>query len=69
VLFRRVKATDDPLAIPRFFVRNDDMQTLEAKVRGSWDAVGWAQERAPLALARLLFPADFAHGNEGVVSG
>jgi glycosyltransferase 2 family protein len=66
VLFRRVKSTDDPLMIPRFFVRNDDLQTLEAKVRGSWDAIGWAQEHVPLGLARVAFPDDFAHGNEGV---
>jgi peptidoglycan/xylan/chitin deacetylase (PgdA/CDA1 family) len=66
ILFRGVEAGDDPFAIPRFFVRGDDLSTLEEKVCGRWDAVGWMQEHLPGGLARTLFPADFAHDNEGI---
>jgi peptidoglycan/xylan/chitin deacetylase (PgdA/CDA1 family) len=66
ILFRGVEPDDDPFAIPRFFVRGDDVATLEEKVRGRWDAIGWMQEHLPGGVARALFPADFAHDNEGI---
>jgi peptidoglycan/xylan/chitin deacetylase (PgdA/CDA1 family) len=44
VLFRGVKATDDSLLIPRFFVEKDDIETLEAKIAGRWDPMGLWQE-------------------------
>lgn len=69
VVFRGVQAGDDPLAVPRFFVRHDDVQTLEEKVRGAWDRIGRVQSRLPASIARAVFPADFAHGNEGVQPG
>ncbi len=69
VVFRGVQASDDPLAVPRFFVRGDDVKTLEEKVRGAWDRIGRVQARLPASLARAVFPADFAHGNEGVQPG
>lgn len=59
VLFRAVKPTDDALAIPRFFVSRDDVETLRSKVEGDLDLVGLWQERAPAWLARVVSPADF----------
>lgn len=55
VLFRRVKATDDSLLIPRFFVEQDDVATLEAKVAGRWDPMGLWQEH----LQRGVLPFRF----------
>lgn len=52
VAFRSVKPIDHPLALPRFFVTKDSVQTLSEKVYGAWDWLGWWQERAPLWLAR-----------------
>ena len=69
VVFRGVQEGDDPLAVPRFFVRGDDVKTLEEKVRGAWDRIGRVQARLPASIARAVFPADFAHGNEGVQPG
>jgi len=69
VVFRGVQPRDDPLAVPRFFVRGDDVKTLEEKVRGAWDRIGRVQARLPTSIARAVFPADFAHGNEGVQPG
>ncbi|MEM3434360.1 MAG: polysaccharide deacetylase family protein, partial [Candidatus Methanomethyliaceae archaeon] len=59
VAFRAVKAQDNPLALPRFFVTRDDLPTLQAKINGAWDILGLWQEKAPLWLARLVSPADF----------
>ena len=59
VLFRAVRAGDSPLAIPRFFVAKDDVETLAKKVLGAWDFLGWWQESAPLAVSRLVSPKDF----------
>jgi peptidoglycan/xylan/chitin deacetylase (PgdA/CDA1 family) len=47
VLFRAVKPAEDRLAVPRFFVADESIRTLEQKVRGSWDIVGHMQERLP----------------------
>jgi hypothetical protein len=61
VLARDIRHTDSALAVPRFFATRDDVTNLDAKIRGSWDVVGWWQERAPLRLQRLASPTDFAH--------
>lgn len=53
VFFRAVRPSDDRLAIPRFFVSDGDLATLEAKVRGAWDAVGAVQERLAPAYTAL----------------
>jgi peptidoglycan/xylan/chitin deacetylase (PgdA/CDA1 family) len=59
ILFRGVRATDSPLALPRFFVTGDSVEDLASKVKGNWDFLGAWQERAPRALARLVSPQDF----------
>jgi peptidoglycan/xylan/chitin deacetylase (PgdA/CDA1 family) len=61
VLARGIRPADDPLAVPRFLATRDDVQALDAKIRGSWDIVGAWQERAPVRLQRLVSPADFSH--------
>jgi peptidoglycan/xylan/chitin deacetylase (PgdA/CDA1 family) len=60
ILFRAVKSSDPMLAIPRFFVANDDLDTFKDKVYGAWDLVGRIQETAPLWLARKLSGAALA---------
>lgn len=59
VLFRRVRPEDSPLALPRFFVTRDSVETLATKVMGAWDWLGYWQERAPLWMARWVSPGDF----------
>ena len=59
ILPRAAKAGDSPLALPRFFVTQDSVATLEAKIRGDWDYLGYFQEHAPSRLARLISPQDF----------
>ena len=59
VLFRTVRSGDDRLALPRFFVTGDDVETLAAKVGGAWDWLGLVQERMPEWVARRVSPADF----------
>lgn len=59
ILFRAVRSSDSRLAMPRFFATGDSLTTLEGKVNGDWDFLGWWQERAPLAVAKLVAPADF----------
>jgi len=61
VLFRAVRAADSPLAIPRFFVARDTVETLAEKIYGAWDFLGWWQENVPLNLARVFSPRDFIH--------
>ncbi len=61
VLFRGVTDVDDRRAIPRFFVNGaDDLRSVQAKVRGDWDAIGWWQETSPLWAAKLISPSDFS---------
>ncbi|MBA3707297.1 MAG: polysaccharide deacetylase family protein [Planctomycetes bacterium] len=61
VLFRGVTDSDDRHAIPRFFINGgDDLRSLQAKVRGDWDVIGWWQESSPRWAARLVSPSDFA---------
>jgi peptidoglycan/xylan/chitin deacetylase (PgdA/CDA1 family) len=59
VLFRAVRPSDSRLSVPRFFVTRDDVESLQKKVSGSWDFLGWWQEKAPAWAARLVSPADF----------
>jgi peptidoglycan/xylan/chitin deacetylase (PgdA/CDA1 family) len=59
VLFRSVRTRDSPLALPRFLAGGGSVADLAAKVRGDWDYLGLWQERAPLALAKVVSPADF----------
>lgn len=54
VLHRRVLSSDAELGIPRFVINDDTVQTLRAKVLGSFDAMGVWQERAPLWAVRLV---------------
>jgi peptidoglycan/xylan/chitin deacetylase (PgdA/CDA1 family) len=59
ILFRSVMTGDSPLMLPRFFATRDSVADLAAKVGGDWDYLGRWQERAPLALAKVVSPADF----------
>ena len=59
VLSRRVRPADPPTRVPRFFVRNDSLDGLRAKIVGGHDAVGMWQEHAPAWLARLVSPEDY----------
>jgi peptidoglycan/xylan/chitin deacetylase (PgdA/CDA1 family) len=60
IRFRSVKPTDDPLVIPRFFARDDDVAMLEKKVRGSWDKIGAVQDRLPPFLGPYAHPIERA---------
>ncbi len=59
VLFRAVRASDSPLAIPRLIVTRDTVNRLREKVLGAWDLLGMWQERCPLWVARIVSPEDF----------
>jgi peptidoglycan/xylan/chitin deacetylase (PgdA/CDA1 family) len=59
VLFRAVRPSDSRLGVPRFFVTRDNVESLQNKVCGSWDFLGWWQEKAPTWAARIVSPADF----------
>jgi peptidoglycan/xylan/chitin deacetylase (PgdA/CDA1 family) len=55
-VFRRVRSTDDPMAIPRFPVNMDSIQTLEAKVMGRFDLLGMYQLYTPVWISRIISP-------------
>lgn len=57
--FRGVRASDSPLSIPRFFATRNSVETLSAKVTGTWDLIGKMQSRAPLWLSKRTSPRDF----------
>lgn len=61
VMFRCVRPTDHPLSLPRFYVVNDSVADLSAKVLGQLDGIGWWQERSPTWAGRVISPEDFAH--------
>ena len=63
VLFRPVRPTDDRLAVPRFFVAGEGIRTLEQKVRGSWDIIGYMQERLPRRLLATALDRAFGSGS------
>jgi peptidoglycan/xylan/chitin deacetylase (PgdA/CDA1 family) len=52
ILCRSVRAQDSPLAIPRFYVTQDSLATIRDKVLGTWDLLGYWQERLPAVLIR-----------------
>jgi peptidoglycan/xylan/chitin deacetylase (PgdA/CDA1 family) len=56
---RGIRETDDPLSVPRIFVTNDSVEELSEKVLGVWDLIGIVREKMPLALSRVVSPADF----------
>ena len=72
IISRRVRASDDVYAIPRFFATRASVDEIAAKVGGHWDLLGVWQELAPRWLARVVSPADFripgldadAHGRD-----
>ena len=59
VLFRGMRSSDSPFAIPRLFATRDSVASLRDKVLGAWDLIGTWQERCPLWLARIVSPEDF----------
>ncbi len=56
VAFRPVTAADTEMALPRFLVTADDVETLAAKIHGAWDFLGLWHQRAPLWLIDLVSP-------------
>jgi peptidoglycan/xylan/chitin deacetylase (PgdA/CDA1 family) len=60
VLFRGVRASDSPLAIPRLVATGDSVEGIRGKVLGAWDVIGLWQEKCPLPIARLVSPEDFS---------
>jgi peptidoglycan/xylan/chitin deacetylase (PgdA/CDA1 family) len=52
--FRGVRPRDDPLAVPRFAITRDSLETLEAKVTGKLDFMGMYQAYAPVWAGRIL---------------
>lgn len=59
VALRAVRPTDCPFSIARFWVIDDDVVSLEDKVRGAYDFLSPFQEHLPLWAARRLTPEDF----------
>jgi peptidoglycan/xylan/chitin deacetylase (PgdA/CDA1 family) len=59
VTSRGVRASDHDLSVPRFFADGNDLVTLEAKIGGEHELVGWWQDHAPISLMRIVSPADF----------
>jgi peptidoglycan/xylan/chitin deacetylase (PgdA/CDA1 family) len=55
-IFRRVRSTDDSMAIPRFPVSMDSLETLEAKVMGRLDLIGMYQQYTPVWISRIVSP-------------
>ena len=53
---RAVRESDPPLAIPRFGVGSEPVESLARKVRGAIDWHGAVHERIPARLARALWP-------------
>jgi peptidoglycan/xylan/chitin deacetylase (PgdA/CDA1 family) len=59
VVYRSVRPSDSPLAIPRFFTARDSPTDLADKVGGRWDHLGSLQERLPRSIAKIVSPQDF----------
>jgi len=55
-IYRRVRPTDDPMAIPRISITNDAVEMLEAKVLGRLDLIGLYQKYAPAWAHRIISP-------------
>ena len=56
VAFAPVGACDDAMALPRFLVTRDEVETVAGKIQGAWDFVGLWQRRAPMWLVKLVSP-------------
>lgn len=54
ITFRAVRASDSPLAIPRFSSLRRSVASLRDMVSGAWDLIGVWQERTPLRLQELI---------------
>jgi peptidoglycan/xylan/chitin deacetylase (PgdA/CDA1 family) len=65
---RGLRATEDPLAIPRISVNGDDLVTLQAKVSGQFDSLGIWQERAPRWLSHMVSPHNSHRDVESIQS-
>lgn len=59
VLFRPLLPDSSRLAIPRYLVMNDEIETLRDKVFGVWDFHGIWQEKGPIWAARIISPSWF----------
>lgn len=59
ILYRSVRATDHPLAIPRFFAGHETRASLETKIHGGLDLLGVWQAKAPVFALRAVHPQDF----------
>jgi hypothetical protein len=55
---RAVRESDSPLAVPRFGVGSEPVESLAGKVRGAIDWHAAVHERIPARLARALWPDD-----------
>ncbi|MEJ2008419.1 MAG: polysaccharide deacetylase family protein [Acidobacteriota bacterium] len=60
VLFRPVRPDDSRLAVPRYAVMNDEIETLRDKVFGAWDFLGFWQENVPNWVAKIVSPQNFS---------
>lgn len=54
ILYRGIRASDSPFAIPRIPITGDTTEALAAKIYGRLDLIGSWQERAPRWAARTL---------------
>lgn len=52
---RRIKPTDDPLALPRFSLSCGDVESLAERVQGTHDLLGRMEERIPSWAARWVW--------------
>jgi peptidoglycan/xylan/chitin deacetylase (PgdA/CDA1 family) len=59
ILSRAVRSSDSKLAVPRFCVTQDDVETLKSKIYGDCDFIGWWQGKGPLWIAKLISAEDF----------
>jgi peptidoglycan/xylan/chitin deacetylase (PgdA/CDA1 family) len=59
VLWRAVRSSDSPFALPRLLATRATVEGLREKVWGAWDVLGIWQERCPLWIARIVSPEDF----------
>jgi hypothetical protein len=59
IVYRSVRSSDSPFAIPRFFVTQDPIELLADKILGRLDVLGAVQEKLPLWAARIVSPVDF----------
>jgi peptidoglycan/xylan/chitin deacetylase (PgdA/CDA1 family) len=50
ILYRSVAEADEPLALPRFAIKNNPLRIVQAKVEGRLDVIGrWQERRAAWA--------------------